>query len=110
MKLLLGASSLRGVNLDELERLTGGGVSAMLRDLRKETLQSLVDGQRASARYDKVMHNLRNMRRRLRNANLGQWTASSGGAVDGSAAESGAGESIQAKGDSTFYGGHFNTP
>ena len=111
MKLLLGASQLRGVNLDELERLTAGGVSSMLRDLRKETLHSLVDGQRATSRYDKVMHNLRNMRRRLRNANLGQWRPVSvvvGGGSGGNTSEGGGGESIQANGDS--YGGHYNTP
>ncbi|XP_072018684.1 uncharacterized protein [Amphiura filiformis] len=88
LKLLVSTSS-RHVNIPEVERLTDGAFSSVLRDMRRETLHCIIDGQRACVRYEKVMNDLRRLRRSLRN--MGQWKT----AVD----RSGAGSSGRA--DST---------
>ncbi|XP_038079451.1 uncharacterized protein LOC119746544 [Patiria miniata] len=52
-------------------RVRNLGMSGVLKDLRQESAHSVVDGQRAQLRYEKVLSDVRRLRRCLRN--LGFW-------------------------------------
>ena len=52
-------------------RVRNLGIGRVMKDLRMESAHAVVDGQRAQVRYEKVMTDVRRMKRCLRN--LGFW-------------------------------------